>query len=55
MWPYVSLIDVGYKKVVFQEAPAHMKQNIALNILTPFSSKSAKKWEGAVQKTELDD
>ena len=31
-----------------------MKQNVALSILTPFSSKSAKKWEGAAQKTELD-
>ena len=31
-----------------------MKQNVALNILTTFSSKSAKKWEGAAQKTEFD-
>ena len=31
-----------------------MKQNVALSILTPFSSKSAKKW-GAAQKTELDE
>ena len=27
-----------------------MKQNVALSILTPFSSKSAKKWEGATPK-----
>ena len=32
-----------------------MKQNVALSILTPFSSKSAKKWEGAAQKTKLDE
>ena len=32
-----------------------MKQKVALGILTPFSSKSAKKWEGAAQKTELDE
>ena len=32
-----------------------MKQNVALSILTPFSSKSAKKWEGATQKTKLDE
>ena len=32
-----------------------MKQNVALSILTPFSSKSTKKWEGAAQKTELDE
>ena len=32
-----------------------MKQNVALSILTPFSSKSVKKWEGAAQKTELDE
>ena len=32
-----------------------MKQNVALSILTPLSSKLAKKWEGAAQKTELDD
>ena len=32
-----------------------MKQNVALSILTPFSSKSAKKWEGAAQKTESDE
>ena len=30
-----------------------MKQNAALSILTPFSSKSAKKWEGADQKPEI--
>ena len=32
-----------------------MKQNVALSILTPFSTKSAKKWEGAAQKTKLDE
>ena len=32
-----------------------MKQNVVLSILTPFSSKSAEKWEGAAQKTELDE
>ena len=32
-----------------------MKQNVALSILTPFSSKSAKKWEGAAPKTKLDE
>ena len=49
---------MGYiKRWCFRElrAPAHMKQNVALNILTPFSSKLAKKWEGAAQKTEFDE
>ena len=32
-----------------------MKQNVALSILTPFSSKSTKKWEGAAQKNKLDE
>ena len=35
---------------IFLRAPSHMKQNVALSILTPFSSKSAKKWEGAAPK-----
>ena len=35
----------GKKRVMFQflRAPSHMKQNVAMSILTPFSSKSAKK------------
>ena len=37
----------------FLRAPSHMKQNVAPSILTPFSSKSAKKWEGAAQKPEI--
>ena len=36
-------------------APAHMKQNVVLSILKPFLSISAKKWEGAAQKTEFDE
>ena len=32
-----------------------MKQDVVMSILTPFSSKSAKNWEGATQKTELDE
>ena len=35
----------------FFRVPVHMKQNVSLSILTPFSSKSAKKIEGATQKT----
>ena len=52
------LVEVGYKKWSFRElrAPAHiMKQNVAPSILTPFSSKSAKKWDDATQKTKLDE
>ena len=32
-----------------------MKQNVVLSILTPVSSKSAKKWERAAQKSKLDE
>ena len=45
----------GYNKVMFQGGPTHMKQDVVLSILTPFSSKSAKRFEGAAQKTELDE
>ena len=39
----------------FLRASSHMKQNVALSILTPISSKFAKKLEGAAPQNELDE